>query len=168
MRLFAVCLLALTAPALAQPASSCTSEAASGLDFWVGSWTLSWDTPTGTGSGTNEISRDLGGCVVHERFQDAAGFAGESMSVLTASGWQQTWVDNAGGYLLFDGATDETGRVTEMRSAPFQNPQGQTQVNRMIWEDVTDDALVWRWQASLDGGTTWADRWVIRYARADA
>lgn len=163
--LFAV----LALPVVAQPASPCMTEAASGLDFWVGTWDLEWDTAAGPGEGggTNVITRDLGGCVVHERFADASGFAGESVSVRTPQGWRQTWVDNAAGYLLFSGATDADGRVTEMRSAPFTNPQGATQINRMVWQDVTADALTWRWQASTDDGETWADRWVIRYTRAE-
>lgn len=163
----------LAAPSLAQPAAPCTAEAAGGLDFWTGTWDLAWDTASGpdTGSGTNVIARGLAGCVVHERFTDTtpdSGYQGESVSVLTPQGWRQTWVDNAGAYLLFDGATDAEGRVVEMRSAPFTNPAGQTQVNRMIWEDVTEDALTWRWQASTDGGATWADSWVIRYTRGSA
>lgn len=162
-------LAAVLSVSLAQPAAACESAEADGLDFWVGAWDLAWDTAAGpgAGSGTHIITRDLGGCVVHERFADAAGFAGESVSVLTPQGWRQTWVDNAGGYLLFEGATDADGRVTEMRQAPFAHRQSQMQVNRMIWEDVTPDALTWRWQASADDGETWADRWVIRYTRAE-
>jgi hypothetical protein len=172
MRSLLLLSLVLALPAVAQPAAPCTTEAAAGLDFWVGTWELAWDTAAGpnTGSGTNAITRDLGGCVVHERFADhtpGSGFAGESVSMHTPQGWRQTWVDNAGAYLLFSGATDADGRVTEMRSAPFANPQGQTQVNRMVWEDVTEAALTWRWQSSTDDGATWADAWVIRYTRAE-
>ena len=162
---FALALFAL--PAAGQPGARCQAPEAGGLDFWVGTWDLAWDTPDGAARGTNTITRELGGCVVHERFEAETGFGGESVSVLTPAGWRQTWVDNSGGYLLFEGATDASGRVTEMRTAPFETPQGQTQINRMVWEDVSDDALVWRWQASLDDGATWADRWVIRYTRAD-
>lgn len=170
MRPVALIALVLAAPVLAQPAAPCTTEAAAGLDFWVGTWDLRWDTAAGAeGTGTNAITRELAGCVVHERFTDTtgSGYAGESVSVLTPQGWRQTWVDNSGAYLLFNGATDADGRVTEMRSAPFTNPSGETQVNRMVWEDVTADALTWRWQASTDDGATWADNWVIRYTRAE-
>ena len=160
--------LLFATPLLAQPARPCETEAAAGLDFWVGTWDLAWETADGaTQTGTNTITRGQGGCVIHERFAAEAGFAGESWSVLTPAGWRQTWVDNAGGYLLFTGATDAEGRVAEMRQATSANPAGQQQTNRMIWEDVTADSLVWRWQASLDGGETWADRWVIRYTRAE-
>ena len=158
--------LLLAAPALAQPQTGCDAEATAGLAFWVGSWDLAWEGPN-PGTGTNEIALSQNGCVVHERFSAATGYAGESWSVPTASGWRQTWVDNQRGYLTFTGETDASGRVTAMRQPPFTNGQCQTQYNRMVWQDVTDDGLTWRWQASTDGGATWTDNWVIRYTRAD-
>ena len=78
--------------------------------------------------------------------------------------WRQTWVDNQGGYLLFTGGRRDDGAMA-LRTDPFTNPQGQEQVSRMTWTDVSDDALTWRWQRSTDGGATWEDQWVIRYAR---
>jgi len=167
MRALVLLAVLATGPALAQPANRCQSDDAAGLDFWVGTWDLAWERGGAPGGGTNTVTREHNGCVVHERFEDAMGYAGESWSVRTPAGWRQTWVDNAGGYLVFEGTTDAAGRVTEMRTPPFQNPAGQTQVSRMVWEDVTDEGLVWRWQASTDDGTTWADRWVIHYTRAE-
>jgi hypothetical protein len=166
MRLALLLLAALAAPlAHAQQPTLCQTDAADGLDFWVGTWDLAWTSATGPASGTNVITRELGECVIHERFVDPTGFEGESVSMLTPSGWRQTWVDNSGGYLLFIGETHEDGTVREMRMAPFENPRGQMQINRMTWEDVTDDSLTWRWQASTDGGETWSDTWVIYYTR---
>lgn len=162
--LFAAALLASGA-AHAQN-TLCQTPEADGLDFWVGTWDLRWTAASGEGAGTNVITRDLGGCVIHERFQDInTGFAGESVSVYTPSGWRQTWVDNSGGYLLFTGDTHDDGTVSEMRMAPFENASGEMQTNRMMWEDVTDDSLTWRWQASTDDGATWSDTWVIYYTR---
>ena len=34
----------------------------------------------------------------------------------------------------------------------------------MIWQDVTPDALVWRWQQRQDDGS-YTDAWVINYKR---
>ncbi|MEM6784488.1 MAG: DUF1579 family protein [Bacteroidota bacterium] len=166
-------LLLLFVPvATAQQPAPCTQPEAAALDFWVGTWDLAWTNADGSdGQGTNTISKTLGGCVVHEDFQDTTpdgtGFAGQSVSVFDArSGlWKQTWVDNAGGYLLFTGAPD--AEPMEVRTAPFANPQGQSQINRMVWTDVSGDALTWRWQSSTDDGATWTDRWVIAYARAE-
>ena len=168
MRLALLALALLALPARAQQTDSlCETDAADGLDFWVGTWDLTWTSASGEARGTNEVTRDLGDCVVHERFSAETGFEGESVSVYTPSGWRQTWVDNSGGYLLFEGATHDDGRVSEMRMAPFENASGEMQTNRMMWEDVTDDSLTWRWQSSVDGGETWTDVWVIHYARRE-
>lgn len=158
----------LTAP-LTVAQTPCSADEASHLDFWVGTWELTWNggqggTPEGeTGRGTNTITKALDGCVVHEQFESEAGFEGASVSVYTPQGWRQTWVDNRGGYLLFTGGMTDEGM--ELRTAPFTNPQGQEQVSRMTWRNVTADALDWHWQRSTDGGSTWTDQWVIRYTR---
>ena len=169
MRLAFLFAALLAAPAaLAQNGPTlCESAEADGLDFWVGTWDLEWTSASGPTRGTNVITRELGECVVHERFSAETGFEGESVSVLTPSGWRQTWVDNSGGYLLFEGTTDENDRVLEMRMDGVQTPDGTTQINRMTWQDVTESSLTWRWQSSTDGGTTWRDLWVIRYTRAN-
>ncbi|MEM8601999.1 MAG: DUF1579 family protein [Bacteroidota bacterium] len=164
-------LLLLVPVASAQQPTPCTQPEAAALDFWVGTWDLTWTNTDGSaGQGVNTITKALGGCVVHEDFQDTTpggtGFAGQSVSVFDArSGlWKQTWVDNTGGYLLFTGVPD--AEPMEVRSAPFTNPQGQSQINRMVWTDVTENALTWRWQSSTDDGLTWTDQWVIAYTRA--
>ena len=162
MRLLSLILL-LPLAALAQPESPCQAPEAAQLDFWLGTWDLAW---ADGGEGTNTLTKTLDGCVVHERFESADGFRGESVSVFDArsDAWRQTWVDNRGGYLLFTGGPNADGTM-ELRTEPFTNPQGEEQVNRMIWTDVNDDALTWRWQRSLDGGETWNDLWVIDYTR---
>ena len=92
--------VALTLPASAQAGPPCQSPEADGLDFWVGTWDLEWDTPDGPATGTNVITREHNGCVIQERFAAETGFEGGSWSVLTPAGWRQTWVDNGGGYLV--------------------------------------------------------------------
>ena len=166
MRL-ALLALALTAgPALAQPAA-CDTEAHGRYDFWVGTWDLTWQAgPDSTGHGTNTITKTYGGCVIEERFADVGGFEGMSVSTLDArtGRWLQTWTDNQASVLRFTGGTAEDG-VPTFEGAPFTNPQGQEQVNRMTWRNVTADGFDWHWQRSLDGGATWTDMWVIHYER---
>lgn len=167
MRTALLLLLALPLAASAQTdAPPCRAPEAAQLDFWLGTWDLTWTDEDGEGLGTNTITKDLDGCVVHERFESADGYRGESVSVYDArrGGWRQTWVDSRGGYIPLSGGLGADG-VMALQTAPFTNPQGQEQVHRMIWTDMTRDALTWRWQRSTDGGATWADQWVIRYAR---
>lgn len=166
LRLFLLSLF-VAAPAVAQAPPSCDTPAHDRLDFWTGTWDLSWTAgPDSTATGTNTITRAYDGCVIEERFVDPGGYEGMSVSVLDrrAGQWRQTWTDNQGGYLLFTGRETPDGGF-EFRTAPFQNPQGQTQVSRMTWLNVTPDGFDWHWQRSLDDGTSWTDMWVIHYTR---
>jgi len=148
----------------------CDSEEGHALDFWIGEWDLTWPggqggTPEGTeGRGTNKITRVLDDCVIEEQFR-MDDFSGMSVSVYNGrtGDWRQTWVDNQSGYISLSGGLRDG--VMELRTEPFTNPQGQQQINRMIWTNVTSNSLEWHWQASLDGGKTWQDRWVIAYTR---
>jgi hypothetical protein len=148
----------------------CDSEEGHALDFWIGEWDLAWPggqggTPEGTeGRGTNKITRVLDDCVIEEQFR-TDGFSGMSVSVYNGrtGDWRQTWVDNQSGYISLSGGLRDS--VMELRTEPFTNPQGQQQINRMIWTNVTTDSLEWHWQASMDGGKTWQNRWVITYTR---
>jgi hypothetical protein len=129
------------------------------LDFWLGSWTCTW--PGGTG--TNTVSRVLGGAAIEEVFEshgDDGDLFGRSYSVLDpADGqWKQTWVDSSGAYLDFVGVRDGSGRISFQRSAG-------TALQRMVWLDVTPDGFRWEWQRSTDGGTTWAVMWPLDYRR---
>lgn len=171
--LFLLCpLLAGVVPAQAQ-APGCDAAAAPQLDFWVGTWDLSWPPGQGgtpadrPGRGTNVVERRLGDCVIHEHFESDDGFVGESVSVYDprSGTWRQTWVDNTGGYLLLSGAPAADGTM-ELRTEPAVNLQTrQTLVNRMVWRDVEADRLTWHWQRSADDGASWDDLWVITYAR---
>ncbi len=145
----------------------CSAEEFKQLDFWLGDWELSWTNADGTeGTARNTITRDAyAGCVVTERFT-SPGFEGMSVSTYHAvvGLWRQTWIDDQGGYYaLVGGPSDQPGvhfaleltRITER--APYL---------RMIWVDVTEDSMVWRWQQRSGPDADWEDRWVIRYQRA--
>ena len=136
---------------------------ADALDFWLGSWGLTWD---GGGHGTNAIRRVLDDRVIEESFDggDADSvLRGRSLSVRDAADgrWRQTWVDSTGAYLDFAGV-EVDGRISFQRRATVR---GVDLVQRMVWLDVTPDALRWEWQRSLDAGATWEIVWAIHYRR---
>ena len=164
--LSAVLLLALVPAAGAQPAPApCSSEEARQLDFWIGEWELSWD----GGTGTNDIGRRFGDCVIEENFAgDMPGgeFLGHSVSVYDAlrGEWRQTWVDNRGGYLVFTGGIGEDG-VMRLYGEPRELPDGRTQLTRMSWVNVREDSLDWHWERSFDDGESWEMAWAIHYTR---
>lgn len=152
-------------------AAPCASDEARQFDFWLGDWELSWPAEQtggeqGTrGSGSNRIDKLFGECVIEENFStDDASFRGHSVSVYDEDSgiWRQTWVDSAGGYLVFSGQFDDG--VMELRTEPRER-DGNITIQRMRFTDITHDSLEWVWQGSRDGGATWDDLWNISYTR---
>lgn len=133
------------------------------LDFWLGSWTVTWD----GGAGTNRLERILDGHVIEERFDgagdDGSTLTGRSWSVFEPARklWRQTWVDDQGGYLDLVGARVE-GWFAFVREAP---ERGEHARQRMVFREVEADRFRWTWELSLDGGATWEARWEIAYRR---
>lgn len=163
---------ALAQPAQEERARPCDTPEGHQLDFWIGEWELAWPAGQGgasegeEGRGTNAISRTLGDCIVYEQFEsETTGLSGRSWSTYDprSGQWRQTWVDDQGSYLTFTGGLRD-GRM-ELYGPERTTPDGRTFRMRMIWTDVTEDSLTWRYQRTTDAGETWTDAWVIQYRR---
>lgn len=144
------------------PSPPCSTVEAHQLDFWLGTWNLTWKDG---GVGTNTVTSDYSGCVIREDFSDAAGsFLGMSVSVYNPGMklWQQTWVDNYGSYLDFTGGLQDGGNFRLSRSVA--TPKGVLS-QRMTFYNIESDSLDWDWETSLDEGETWDLKWQIHYER---
>lgn len=132
------------------------------FDFWLGNWDL---TSNGQPAGTNTITREYGGSVIMERFvgTGAARLEGLSVSVFNPNTgkWQQTWVDNQGGYLDFTGEFSGDRMVLSRRATI----QGKEVLQRMVWCNIEPDSFDWNWERSDDNGATWQTVWPIHYVR---
>jgi hypothetical protein len=130
------------------------------FDFWVGEWQV--HTPDGKLAGTNRITREYGGCVLHERYTTPRGYSGESLNTYDAGRrtWHQTWVDNeatllllegrfSGGHMRLEGEnTGSDGKVTKHRITWTPNADGSV---RQFWESTDADG---RWITTFDGRYT--------------
>jgi hypothetical protein len=140
--------------------AACEDPAYRQFDFWLGQWQV--HTPDGKLAGTNGITREYGGCVLHERYTTPRGYSGESLNMYDAGRkvWHQTWVDNEGVLLLLEGrlidgrmrmegqnAADD-GKITKHRITWTPNPDGSL---RQLWEST--DATG-RWITAFDGRYT--------------
>ena len=136
------------------------------FDFWVGEWEASWlNTAKATVKGTNSIKKTLDDAVIYESFSDPTNkFYGQSWSVYNPQRklWQQTWVDNQGGYLDFTGGMNG-GRMILSRS--FVGPKGKTVHQRMVFYDILKNSFNWSWESSTDEGKSWKQQWLIQYKR---
>ena len=161
--LIGVATVSATVAASAQTANTPPSPPAQNrqFDFWIGTWSLTWE----GGTGTNTIRRECDGAVVVEDFAAQTGSALKGMSVSVfdarAGQWRQAWVDNQGSYLDFTGGL-EGDRMVLSRKA---NVQGKDIVQRMVWYNIAQDTFDWNWERSDDEGKTWTVVWKIHYAR---
>ena len=159
-----------TAPASAQQQPQqppCSAPEFRQMDFWVGTWDVYWQATQGIaeGAGTNTITREYGNCVIQEAFDGGpttGGLIGHSVSTYHAPlrQWRQTWVDNQGGYFALVGGQEGDDFILVSSRIADNTP-----LQRMVFTDITEDSLTWRWQATADAGVTWSDQWVIHYTR---
>ncbi len=163
-------------PPLAAQRPPCSGPKFKQLDFWVGEWDLEFDQADGTvGRASNRITRDeFGLCAVVEHFVQPGGgpgggdYVGSSFSTYDRQlgMWRQMWVDNGGGlFVLTGGPVEGQPYIFELvTTEPRGDDAHAPALARMIWEQVTPDSLVWRWQKGNADGT-WSDSWVLRYKR---
>ena len=167
MMLVTLC-AAQSQPASAKPPTPCSEAQQSQLDFWIGSWDLTWpgNSASEVAHGTNNVTRILDGCVIEENFSGgtAMPLRGLSVSLFNArSGkWQQTWVDNQGAYLDFVGEFKD-GQMILARDAT--KPDGSKVMQRMVYKNIAPTEFDWSWESSADGGKTWKVIWPIHYRR---
>jgi hypothetical protein len=148
--LLALLVLALmtttTHPATPTP---CSSPEHRQFDFWIGDWQVF--TPDGKLAGQNKITREYGGCVIHERYSTGRGYSGESLNAYdpTRGVWHQTWVDDAGLLLLLEGRWNGKSMVLEGQ-AP--DAKGVTRKQRITWTPDADGTLRQLWEFADDAG----------------
>jgi hypothetical protein len=134
------------------------------FDFWVGTWEASW---SGSAKGINTIGKVLRTKVIEENFAaNDKSFAGKSWTVYdtTAKLWRQTWVDDAGAYLLFTGGQEGDKVVLNMSCKTVKN--GKTVAMRMVFYNIKKESFDWDWQSSEDE-KNWKSAWLINYKRKE-
>ncbi|MBY0447743.1 MAG: hypothetical protein K2P95_03550 [Hyphomonadaceae bacterium] len=138
----------------------CTGAERRAMDFWIGDWELTW--ADGQRARTH-VEPMLDGCALKETFEAKGGLEmrGASFSAYdrTRGRWVQTWVDDQGGVLTFDGGPHGRDMVLYQLRFAAEDPY-----RRIVFEDVSRDGFTWRWQRSLEG-RAWEDMWVVHYAR---
>jgi hypothetical protein len=95
----------------------------------------------------------LGGCAIHERYEQSDGLIGESFSIYDATRkvWHQTWVTNRGSLLVLEGRFQDGSLTLEAKTT---DKDGKPMLIRGTWEaqpnGVRETAV-----SSKDGGKTW-------------
>jgi hypothetical protein len=165
---FALLGAAVSAPAETQLATAAAGHDAKGpycatpeyhqLDFWIGDWdTIDMqDHPDGKGPSIARarIESILGGCALHELYEQTDGLVGQSYSLYVASRkiWHQSWVNNGGGLWLQEGTFDKDGMLT--LTATTISKDGTEVHHKITWAKQGDGVREVS-VASKDGGKSW-------------
>jgi hypothetical protein len=157
-------LLGGTAPAQ-QPPAGCTAPEYRQFDFWIGDWAVS-DSAGRVPYGTNLVTREEDGCLVHEHWHGTRGGTGQSFNFFDrrSGHWTQVWVASRGNVLQLSGHLDGASMVLEGEGV---SPTGQAIRNRIAWTPEPDGRVRQVWSTSSDGGATWSvgfDGWYRRQA----
>ncbi len=158
MRPFSTFVLVLCAvgPAVSQTPPKCDTPQFRQLDFWVGDWSV---TSGGKPAGTNLVTQEESGCLVHEHWTGAGGGTGQSFNFYDRSDdrWHQVWVSSTGTALFLSGqygagklvyagvAPGANGAPAQQRLTFFHNADGTV---RQLWESSSDGK---QWQTVFDG-----------------
>jgi hypothetical protein len=140
-------LLAFTNGHAAPP--PCSSGEHHQFDFWIGDWQV--HRPDGAFAGINRITREYGGCVIHEHYVTGRGYSGESLNTYDAARkvWHQTWVDSDGLLLTLEGRWDGKSMVLE---GDTPTPGGGVARQRITWTPNKDGSVRQIWEAADDKG----------------
>jgi len=145
----------------------CSAKENAQFDFWMGDWNLTWSDSI---HGTNHIEKIFGNCTLQENFNDpTTNYSGKSWTVYNPNYkiWQQTWVDNQGGYIDLTGNMkgDSMILTTAEKTVPLKlSPTGKL-VSRMVFHHIKPDSFDWSWESSTNGGLSWKNSWLIHYER---
>jgi len=133
----------------APPPPPCAAAEFHQFDFWIGDWRVT--NPGGKVTGTNHVTQEYGGCVIHEHYVTGLGYSGESLNMYDAARkvWHQTWVDDNGLVLELDGKWDGKNMVLE-GLAP--DAKGVLVKNRITWTLNADGSVRQLWEAVDDKG----------------
>ena len=154
--------LGVAAPSPAQvPPAPCDGAEHRAFDFWLGEWNVHG--PNGKLAGTNSIKREIGGCVLHERYDTGRGYSGESFNIYDPPRkvWHQTWVDSSGLLLLLEGGVRDGKMVLEGQTT---GTDGKLTKHRITWTPNADGSVRQFWESTGPSGE-WAVAFDGKYTR---
>ena len=151
--------LSAQSPPAARP--KCDAPEYRQFDFWVGDWDL---TAGGQRAGTNLVTLEEGGCLIHEHWTGAKGGTGQSLNFYDRQDgrWHQVWVSSSGNVLDLAGSYAD-GTLTYRGER--RQPDGSTLLHRLSFHANADGTVRQLWETSSDGGSTWTTSFDGLYRR---
>lgn len=143
----------LCGPLSAQQPRDCSAAEHRQFDFWIGDWAVT-DSAGSTPYGTNQVTREEAGCLLHEHWVGSQGGSGQSLNFWDrdAKHWEQVWVASGGSVLHLAGGLQGGSMVLEGDGV---GPRGAPIRNRIAWIPQPDGRVRQLWSSSADGGQSW-------------
>lgn len=148
-------LLVISGATTAADMPACSAPGYRQLDFWLGDWDSYDDAGKGPIDARDRVTAMLGGCVVHEVYDQNDGLKGESFSIYDQGRgvWHQTWMSSVGGLIVVEGSFKEGVLTLEGTAMGKDGKRNLIKVMRKAQDDgVRESARI-----SKDGGKTWSD-----------
>lgn len=155
----------LAASSQPAPAERCSDPQYRQFDFFVGDWEVR--DAAGAPQGLNLVTRDLGGCAIHEQWtslSDDQWGASTSAYDFRTHGWIHVWFDSWGNQVILRGGLKDGAMLMEGERL---TPDGKRALERTRWTP-SPGGLHQLWDYSLDGGKTWKVRFDAFYTRRGA
>lgn len=147
-------------------ANPCRSEANyDAFDFWVGDWDVYVG---GQLIARNLITKEMNGCIIHERYQTANGLIrGESINYFDPleAKWKQNWVSATGNVIHYTGGSPRAG-VMAMEGTSHAPGAPGVQLQKVTWTKDAEGGLVHSVSSSNDLGKTWTPGFNGKYVRS--
>lgn len=157
--LMAAFVLAAQAQATTAP---CTEDIYRAFDFWAGAWDV-FDT-AGNKAGANVITVEEYGCLLVERWTNAAGQTGQSYNFvdLASRKWRQVWV-SAGATIDYAGGLNAEGAMVLEGTIGY--PAGTVAPFRGTWTPLENGDVRQHFQQYDPEKKVWNDWFVGIYRR---
>ena len=133
------------------------------FDFWLGKWEVR--TPDGTLAGHNTITKEQGGCAIHENWVSASGAGGTSTSFYVPSReqWRQVWVGSNGTLIDMSGSLID-GEL-RMEGTIEYTSNGRLVAFRAVWSTNADNSIVRQRMEEFDVATASWQLWFDGFYR---
>ncbi len=133
--------------------STCAGPEYHQFDFFVGNWIVSHK--GGKRFATDRVTKEFGGCAIWERWYGDRGSRGAGYSSYLPSRhlWVQSFVDDDGDVLVFEGTRTSKSSLTFR--GPSYPKQGLVEQNRVIFRLLPKNVMEEYWVVSDDRGRTW-------------
>ncbi len=135
------------------------------FDFWIGDWDVFQTANLNTKTGFNRITREVGGCIILEKWESQGAHNGMSINYFdpTDRTWKQKWVGSSQDVTEFSDGKFQDNAMQFKWNVP--NGDGSYSPGRLTFTRLAPDRVRQHSERSTDGGNSWITIYDFTYIR---